>query len=277
MKLCKVIAVFAFGIFLFGCEKSDNKIVDESQLKQIEKTISNQSDPVLSGQAIAIPNLSQNQYSEFSNNSSQSRDKTTDDENASFNENYTNLMKNRYPSSDITKFNDLSSEEGRQAISKKMSQDNELSREVSDIFYSIYDLEIDSEEKTLKIIADGNDILENIDKLKSNNFVNQEVTQVFLNTYPILATKYVVDLATTYILHNIYFMYDQLDSLKVSVYLGWNDQFGMTQEHLIYKFNFDRKLYNKIHWDGFHPKNLDKVVRNLHYSAWYQNHALAYS
>src|SRR5262249_52353853 len=151
-------------------------------------------DSILSDRSTAIPDLSESSYSEFSSSNS-GNDKSTDDESASFNKNYTAPMKNRYPSSDIAKFDDLSSEEGDRAISIKRAQDHEVIREAASIFYTSYDLETDSEEKTLKIIADGNDILENIDKLKSSNLVNPEITQAFLNIYPVQSTKYVADLA----------------------------------------------------------------------------------
>lgn len=254
------IAVICIIILIYGWTKVNTKQNDESQNKK--------SEDVTWATQIQDPTLLKNTYQESTNATPTDVTKHAD-KNASNDENYNDSLKNRYPSTDITKLNDVSSNEASKAISEKINQETIIEKQASDNFYTSFDLDTDN--NVLEIISDGNTILENIDELKKKNLVNPEVTQTFINTYPILAASYVTALGTGYIIHNIYFIYDQLNDLKVKVYLLWNDQYGTPQKHLIYTFNFDRRIYEKINWVYFRPENLKTVVPNFHYSAWYQN------
>jgi hypothetical protein len=92
-------------------------------------------------------------------------------------------------------------------------------------------------------------------------------------TMPTMTGAYISSYATSIILSQIYNLYNNLDTIKVKVYLNWNDQFGTSKRHLLYSFNFDRKLFEKINWDGFMPNDLSSVTHNFHFSSWYQDNA----
>lgn len=244
------------GVFIFGCSDNSRK-EDDAWKSQIN-------DPSLLANSYAIPTKTP----------ATEKSKPTS---VGFSDaNYQALIKNRYPSTGISKFIDFNSDEANKAVLDKMSEENLIGKFAGDNYYVSFDLDTDTENKTLKILSDGNTILENMSGLKENGIVNPEITQAFLNTYPVLAANYVTSVGAAYIIKNLYSIFDQLNTIKVEVYLLWNDEYGEPQEHLIYSFDFDRNLYEKIHWENFRPEKLVTVSHNLHYSTWYQNNILNY-
>lgn len=156
-------------------------------------------------------------------------------------------------------------DELQQLISDK---NNALNQQIEQDFNSSFDF--DNKNKTLEIYSAGNAILENIEEYKISGIINPEITQTFLNVYSISTVSYIAIYATSYVLKDVYSIYNDLDKLAVKVYLLWNDKYGIPQKHLICKFNFDKQLHEKINWNSFHPKDLETISKNFQYSAWYQ-------
>lgn len=182
---------------------------------------------------------------------------------------YNALIKNRYPVRKIRKFQSLSTEEARQVIDRIDKEDNKIAKQAEDVFYSTF--ELDAENKVLEIIAVGNSILDSIDILKDKDLIGSDIPKSYITTRPFLVINRVVDLVSFFIIKNVYTIYDELNDVKVKVYLLWDDEYGKPIKHLISTFDFNRKIYTEINWSYLNPTELKRLVPNFSYTSWYNN------
>lgn len=120
----------------------------------------------------------------------------------------------------------------------------------------------------VEIDIDRDKVLSSIPELQASGAINPELTQTGINLNKDLISTSVSIFFTCAIVPEIY-KNTNLDEVHFRAYLMSPDDYGNNKKHLIYSFNFNRKLNEKINWDNMTANSFMKVAPGFRFSEWY--------
>jgi hypothetical protein len=104
--------------------------------------------------------------------------------------------------------------------------------------------------------------------LKSVGGMNPDLTDTAENLMPIRLNFVAAITIAESALMVVYSDDATTNKVKYVAQLDAVDEFGHSQVHELFSFDFTRALYDKINWDRMMPKNLPKAAHNFHISTW---------
>lgn len=140
---------------------------------------------------------------------------------------------------------------------------------LNDVFATNAGMAFLQDGENLYIAVDQIDLLTSLPFLqKEVLFINRDITHTFACNHPVLVCACAAQSFSAFIIYHI-FKNTKVNNLHVTTILLTYDYYGKCHKHVIFTFNFNRELYEKINWNKFLPDNIDVVSYGFKFSKWY--------
>lgn len=113
------------------------------------------------------------------------------------------------------------------------------------------------------ITINQDDYIAAIPILQKMGVFNQTVSQTDVNISPFHTVGFAMAYFGSTAVEQAYKTHPTSDKVHFSEILVYNDDYGNKQQEEIASFDFTQKLYKKVNWTSFSPKNLPKISMNF--------------
>lgn len=119
----------------------------------------------------------------------------------------------------------------------------------------------------VEIIVNEDTTLKAVPLLQSQGVLNPDISQTFINAYPHSVCIVFAQMASVMNIMDAY-SNTSIDKADFSIFLEVTNDYGERIKKPVFTFSFDRKTYNRIHWDNFQMSKLPKVGLRFRYTPW---------